>query len=143
MLVPCVLRVWLFPHIEFMGVKKDENVIKDDIMTAVINAICNACKNTIELSQKDLEQLGRSESVPCSECDAMLKITPDANSERNAKLSVFTLTIGAAIVAIVALINIFGDAGFPTYFVAIPFILISTLLVSSLSNSKLNLERVD
>lgn len=112
-------------------------------MTTVINAICNACNNTIELSQTDLEQLGRSEPLPCSECDAMLKITADANSERNAKLSVVALTIGAAIVAIVALINIFGDAGFPTYFVAIPVILVSTVLVSSLSNSKLNLERVE
>ncbi len=112
-------------------------------MTTVINAICNACNNTIELSQEDLEQLGRSEPLPCSECDAMLKITPEANSERNAKLSVFTLTIGAAIVAIVALINIFGDAGFPTYFVAIPVILASTVLVSSLSNSKLNLDRAE
>src|SRR5690554_67725 len=117
-----------------MNVKKDENVIKDDIMTTVINAICNACNNIIELSQEDLEQLGRSEPLPCNECDAMLKITPEANSERNAKLSVFTLTIGAAIVAIVALINIFGDAGFPTYFVAIPFILRSEEHTSELQS---------
>ena len=112
-------------------------------MTTVINAICNACKNTIHLAQEDLEQLGRSEPILCSQCNAMLKITPDANSERKTKLSVFALTIGAATVAIVALINIFGDAGFPTYFVAIPVILVSTVLVSSLSNSKLHLDQVE
>lgn len=56
-------------------------------MTMVINAICNACKNTIQLVQEDLEQLGRSEPILYSQCKAMLKIAPDANSERKTKLS--------------------------------------------------------
>lgn len=112
-------------------------------MTSSVNATCTACNGAIQLSQEDLEQLGRSEPVPCSQCQTRVKIKPDPNSERKTKLSVLTLTIGAAIVAIVGLINVFGDAGFPTYFVAIPFILVSTLVVSSLNKSALNLESVE
>lgn len=112
-------------------------------MTTGVNAICTTCNSSIQLSQEDLEQLGKSDPVPCSECRTMVKIKPDPGSERKSKLSVLTLSIGAAIVAIVALINIFGDAGIPTYFVAIPFILVSTLVVSSLNKSALNLESVE
>lgn len=113
-------------------------------MTNSVNATCTACNGAIQLSQTDLEQLGKSEPVSCSGCGKNVKIQVDPSSERSAKLSVFTLTIGAAIVAIVGLINIFGDAGFPTYYVAIPFILVSMILVSILSNiSPLKLESVD
>ena len=112
-------------------------------MTNVVGATCTACDGSIELSQADLEQLGKSEPVACSQCGTMVKIQVDSGSESNTKLSVLTLAIGAAIIAIVGLINIFGDAGFPTYFVAIPFILISTFVVSSLNNSSLKLESVE
>lgn len=112
-------------------------------MTNSVNATCTACNGAIQLSQAELEQLGRSEPVPCSQCQTMVKIMTAPGSERRTKLSVLTLTIGAAIVAVVALINLFGDAGFPTYFVAIPFILISALVVSILNKSTLNLESAE
>jgi len=112
-------------------------------MANSVNATCTACNGAIQLSQAELDQLGRSEPVACSQCQAMVKIKTDPGSERRTKLSVLTLTTGAAIVAIVALINLFGDAGFPTYFVAIPFILISTLVVSVLNKNTLNLESAE
>lgn len=112
-------------------------------MTNSVNATCTACNGDVQLAQAELEQLGRSEPIPCSQCRTMVKIKTDPGSERRTKLSVLTLTIGAAIVAIVALINLFGDAGFPTYFVAIPFILISTFVVSVMNKSTLNLESAE
>lgn len=113
-------------------------------MTNGVNATCTACSGFIQLSQADLELLGKSEPVPCSECGKKVKIKVDPGSERSTKLSLLTLTIGAAIVAIVGLINIFGNAGFPTYYVAIPYILVSTILISSLnSSSSLKLESVE
>lgn len=109
-------------------------------MSNTVEAICISCNGSNQLSEKALEKLGRSEPIPCVECGTMVKIRTDPASERQAKVSVLMLTIGAAIVAIVALINVFGDAGFPTYYVAIPFILISSVFVSGQNSKVLELE---
>ncbi|WP_203142227.1 hypothetical protein [Marinobacter mangrovi] len=112
-------------------------------MSDETKAMCMSCQGPNQLSQEDLAQLGKSEPIACGECGAMVKIKPDPDGERKAMLSVLTLTAGALIVCVVALINLFGDAGFPTYFVAIPFILISTLLVSIQSANVIKLQPVD
>lgn len=112
-------------------------------MTNSVNATCTACNSDIQLAQSELEQLEKSEPVPCSQCQTMVRIKTAPDSERKAMISVFTLTIGAAVVAIVGLMNLFGDAGFPTYYVAVPFILISTCVVSGMNESALDLESAE
>jgi len=112
-------------------------------MSDYLEAICATCNGKNQLSKEQLEKLEKSEPVECTECGSMVKIKTDPESERKAKLSVLTLTIGAATVGVVALINIFGNAGFPTYYVAIPFILISALVASGQSGSVLELQSVD
>lgn len=56
-------------------------------MANSVNATCTACNGAIRLSQEELEQLGRSEPVPCSQCQTMVKIKTDPGSERRTKLS--------------------------------------------------------
>jgi|SRR5690554_475806 len=112
-------------------------------MSDCVEATCTACDGRNQLTAGQMEVLGKSEPVECSQCGVLVKIKADAESELKAKVSVLILTIGAATVGVVALINIFGDAGFPTYFVAIPFILISAIMSSALSGSAIQLQSVD
>lgn len=111
-------------------------------MTKAADAICLSCNTTISLSEEVLDTLSKSGSAHCSECGGEVTLRVDPNAERDAKATVITLTLGSAVVGVVALINVIGNAGFPTYYVAIPFLLISALIVSSQSGKALELEAV-
>ena len=125
------------------GRLRSELNFREETMSDYLEAICATCNGKNQLSKEQLEKLEKNEPVECTECGSMVKIKTDPESERKAKLSLLTLTIGAATVGAVALINIFGNAGFPTYYVAIPFILISALAASGQSGSVLELQSVD
>ena len=99
-------------------------------MTGTTHAICVSCKGTNALSQEQIEQLERSQALNCAECGLAVELKPDPAAERSAMFSVLTLTVGAFIVGGTALVNILGDAGFPTYYAAIPYLLISIMLTS-------------
>src|SRR5680860_759597 len=78
--------------------------------------------------------------ILCSVCEETVRLRLDPENESEAKSVVVTLSLGAAIVAVVAFINLIGDAGFPAYYVAILFLLISTMILSNQSSKTLELE---
>ncbi len=112
-------------------------------MTHHTQAVCVACNGTYPLSQEQLGQLEKAEPISCTGCGLAVNLKPDPAAERSAMFSVLTLTIGAIIVGGTALINIFGSAGFPTYYVAIPYLLISLMLTAGQKSRVLELQRAD
>lgn len=80
-------------------------------MSDCVEATCTACDGRNQLAADQMEMLGKSESVECSQCGVLVKIKVDAE--------------------------------FPTYFVAIPFILISAIMSSALSGGAVQLQSVD
>jgi len=111
-------------------------------MTEAMDAICLSCNATNSLSEEVLDTLSKSATTHCTECGEEVMLRVDPNAERDGKVTVITLTLGSAIVGVVAFINMIGSAGFPTYYVAVPFLLISALIVSSQSGKALELEAV-
>lgn len=111
-------------------------------MTEAMDAICLSCNATNSLSEEVLDTLSKSATTHCTECGEEVTLRVDPNAERDGKVMVITLTLGSAIVGVVAFINMIGNAGFPTYYVAVPFLLISALIVSNQSGKALELEAV-
>jgi len=112
-------------------------------MTDATEAICLSCNAPNQLSQDVLDSLSKAGTILCSVCEETVRLRLDPENESEAKSVVVTLSLGAAIVAVVAFINLIGDAGFPAYYVAILFLLISTMILSNQGSKTLELENAN
>ncbi len=55
-------------------------------MSDCVEATCTACNGRNQLTADQMEMLGKSEPVECSQCRVLVKIKADAESELKAKV---------------------------------------------------------